>query len=104
MDAETKLVPSFMVGTRGTETAHRFMQDLASRLKNRVQLTTDGHRVYLQAVESAFGCDIDYAMLVKMYGNDDESETRYSPVECIGSQPVPIIGLPRPDKNLHELR
>lgn len=58
-------------------TAYSFMHDLASRLANRVQLTTDGHRVYLNAVESAFGGDIDYAMLVKLYGNDAEAETRY---------------------------
>jgi IS1 family transposase len=95
IDAETKLVPSFAVGTRGAATAHRFMQDLASRLSNRIQLTTDGHRVYLQAVEDAFGSQIDYAMLVKMYGNDAESETRYSPAEWIGSQSVAITGRPK---------
>jgi len=94
IDAETKLVPSFMVGTRGAETAKRFMQDLAARLANRVQLTTDGHRVYLNAVEEAFGSDIDYAMLVKLYGNDAEAETRYSPAECIGCQTVGITGKP----------
>lgn len=96
IDAETKLVASFMVGTRGAQTANRFMQDLASRLANRVQLTTDGHRVYLTAVEDAFGVDIDYAMLVKLYGNDAESETRYSPAECIGCQSVGITGRPDP--------
>jgi IS1 family transposase len=74
IDADTKLVPCFMVGTRGAQTANRFMRDLASRLANRVQLTTDGHRVYLQAVENAFGSEIDYAMLVKIYGNDAEAE------------------------------
>src|ERR1039458_7269256 len=68
IDADTKLVPSFMLGTRSGQTAKRFMDDLASRLANRVQLTTDGHRAYLEAVEDAFGKDIDYAMLVKMYG------------------------------------
>ena len=94
MDAETKLVPTFMVGRRGAETASRFMHDLASRLKNRVQLTTDGHRVYLQAVEDAFGSEIDYAMLIKLYGNDAEAETRYSPAECIGTQIVGITGKP----------
>lgn len=85
IDADTKLVPSFMVGTRGAYTAKVFMDDLASRLANRVQLTTDGHRVYLQAVEGAFGNDIDYAMLIKLYGHDMEPETRYSPAECIGT-------------------
>jgi hypothetical protein len=72
------------------------MHDLAARLANRVQLTTDGHRVYLQAVESAFGSDIDYAMLVRLYGNDRESEARYSPAECIGCRSVAITGNPKP--------
>jgi hypothetical protein len=79
IDPDTKLVASYMVGTRGAQTAKAFMDDLSSRLANRVQLTTDGHRVYLQAVEDAFGKDIDYAMLVKLYGNDRETEARYSP-------------------------
>lgn len=83
IDADTKLVPSFLVRDRGARTAHRFMQDLASRLANRVQLTTDGHRVYLTAVEDAFGADIDYAMLVKIYGQDAANDTKYSPAECI---------------------
>ena len=96
IDADTKLVPSFMVGTRGVQTAKTFMDDLASRLANRVQLTTDGHRVYLNAVEGAFGSEIDYAMLVKLYGNDAESEKRYSPAECIGCQSVGITGRPDP--------
>lgn len=96
IDAETKLVPSFMIGTRGAQTAKAFMDDLASRLANRVQLSTDGHRVYLQAVEDAFGNDIDYAMLVKLYGNDGESEKRYSPAECIGCREIGITGRPNP--------
>lgn len=96
IDADTKLVPSFMVGTRGARTAKRFMDDLASRLANRIQLTTDGHRVYLDAVEGAFGSNVDYAMLVKLYGNDAESETRYSPAECIGCQSVGVTGRPDP--------
>lgn len=96
IDADTKLVPSFMVGTRGARTAKAFMDDLASRLASRVQLTTDGHRVYLNAVEEAFGSEIDYAMLVKLYGNDSESEKRYSPAECIGCQNVGISGHPDP--------
>jgi IS1 family transposase len=96
IDADTKLVPSFMVGTRGSQTAKAFMDDLASRLANRVQLTTDGHRVYLNAVEDAFGSNIDYAMLVKLYGNDAEAETRYSPAECIGSREIGISGRPDP--------
>src|SRR5260370_8296622 len=73
------------------------MHDLAERLAHRVQLTTDGHRVYLDAVESAFGSEIDYAMLVKLYGADrEESEARYSPAECIGCRAIPIIGNPKP--------
>lgn len=82
--ADTKLVPCWLVGGRSAGYANRFIDDLASRLANRVQLTTDGHRVYLDAVERAFGSDVDYAMLVKLYGNDSEKEVRYSPAECIG--------------------
>ena len=96
IDADTKLVPSFTVGTRGAQTAKHFMDDLASRLANRVQLTTDGHRVYLQVVEDAFGANIDYAMLVKIYGNDAANDTKYSPAECIGCQTVGITGRPDP--------
>lgn len=96
IDADTKLVPSFMIGTRGSQTAKAFMDDLASRLANRVQLTTDGHRVYLQAVEDAFGNDIDYAMLVKLYGNDSGPEKQYSPAECIGCREIGITGRPDP--------
>jgi IS1 family transposase len=93
--ADTKLVVTWAIGTRGAGTAYEFMHDLAGRLANRVQLTTDGHRVYLQAVESAFGSEIDYAMLVKLYGNDRESEARYSPAECIGCRSVAITGNPK---------
>lgn len=96
IDADTKLVPSFMVGTRGFQTAKVFMDDLASRLAYGVQLTTDGRRTYLHAVEDAFGNDIDYAMLVKLYGNDAEGDTRYSPAECIGCRKIGIIGRPDP--------
>jgi IS1 family transposase len=71
------------------------LHDLAGRLANRIQLTTDGHRVYVDAVDSAFGSDIDYAMLVKLYGNDRESETRYSPAECIGCRAIPITSEPK---------
>lgn len=93
--ADTKLVPSWRVGTRGAGTAYEFVHDLAGRLANRVQLTTDGHRVYVEAVESAFGSEIDYAMLVKLYGSDGESETRYSPAECIGCRSIVISGSPK---------
>ena len=93
MDAETKLVPSFMVGNRDSATAKIFIDDLASRLANRVQLTTDGYKVYLEAVESAFGCEIDYAMLVKAYESSQE-ETRYSPASCTGCKATRITGDP----------
>ena len=99
LDPDTKLVPSFMVGKRTAEYGNAFMLDLASRLKNRVQLTTDGHKVYLQAVENAFGCEIDYAMLIKIYGGTSaEDERKYSPAECTGFEVVPIAGYPVEDK------
>jgi IS1 family transposase len=99
IDAETKLVPSWAVGRRDAFTGHGFIRDLASRLAHRVQFTTDGHKVYLEAVEGAFGADVDYAMLVKLYGGDAqrESETRYSPAECIGTRTVCITGRPDPE-------
>jgi hypothetical protein len=87
IDADTKLVPSFMVGNRDAQSAIIFIEDLAGRLGNRVQLTTDGLRVYLNAVEGAFGCDVDYVMLVKIYGSDGEVDTRYSPPVCLGARP-----------------
>ena len=93
IDAESKLVPSFMVGNRDSQTAKIFIDDLASRLANRVQLTTDGYKVYLEAVEGAFGCEVDYAMLVKMYESSQE-ETRYSPARCTGCKGTPITGDP----------
>lgn len=95
--ADTKIVPTWMVGGRDAGTAFAFMQDLAGRLNNWGQLTTDRHRAYLSAVEGAFGADIDYAMLVKMHGNDsgNGSDTRYSPAECIGCQRTAISGHPK---------
>jgi IS1 family transposase len=96
MDAESKLVICWRVGARSAWDAQHFMYDVAARLSNRVRLTTDGHRVYLDAVELAFGDDIDYAMLVKLYSSDrKESEARYSPADCIGCQSVAIKGSPR---------
>lgn len=93
--ADTKLVPSFMVGNRSGEAAGMFIEDLAGRLANRVQLTTDGHKAYLEAVEDAFGCEIDYAMLIKIYGTDpEEEERRYSPSKCIGAEKRVINGKP----------
>jgi IS1 family transposase len=95
IDADTKLVPTFLLGNRDARAAKAFMDDLAARLASRIQLTTDGLRVYLEAVEGAFGCEVDYAMLVKLYGASQE-ETRYSPAECIGCQTSVISGTPKP--------
>jgi IS1 family transposase len=96
MDADSKLMVSWLVGGRDAGTAYGFVQDLAKRLANRVQLTTDGHRAYLSAIEENFGSEIDYAMLVKLYGNDRENESRYSPAECIGCREVVVTGSPDP--------
>jgi IS1 family transposase len=96
LDADTKLIISFMLGDRTLSTAYDFMHDLAERLANRVQLTTDGHRVYLEAVESAFNEDIDYSMLHKVYRSNPEGQTRYSPAKCISCTPQTISGNPDP--------
>ena len=96
IDADTKFIASWFVGGRDGECAMWFMDDLAKRLANRVQLTSDGHRAYLEAVEGAFGADIDFAQLVKLYGEAPGvgSERRYSPAECIGARKTPITGNP----------
>ena len=94
IDAETKLIPAWHVGARDGEDAFIFMKILASRLANRVQLTTDGHRAYLEAVEGAFGANIDYAMLQKLYGPEPGGERRYSPPVCIGMDTRIIQGSP----------
>lgn len=97
IDADTKLMPCWHVGTRGIESAHIFIADLASRLANRVQLTTDGHKMYVSAVEAAFAGDIDYAMLVKHYGNSDQTKQdarRYSPAEFTSAEKRRINGDP----------
>ena len=99
LDADTKLVPSWAVGRRDGFTAQAFIRDLAERLSTRVQLTTDGHKVYLEAVEGAFGSEIDYAMLVKMYEGDSgqrDAQARYSPPSCLGTRKVCIAGQPDP--------
>lgn len=96
IDADTKLVPTFHVGTRDGACAWEFMTDLASRLTHRVQLTTDGHNAYLEAVDAAFANQIDYAMLVKIYGTPPEGEKRYSPPECLGARATVITGDPDP--------
>jgi IS1 family transposase len=97
IEADTKLIVSYFVGGRDSECAMWFMDDLRSRLANRVQLTSDGHKAYLEAVEGAFGDDIDYAMLVKIYGTSPESaKGRYSPAECTGAKKERITGAPDP--------
>jgi IS1 family transposase len=97
IDADSKLMPSWFVGGRDSDAAIIFMDDLRSRLANRVQLTSDGHRSYLEAVEGAFGGDVDYAQLVKLYGSTSESgKGRYSPAECIGARKQRIEGNPDP--------
>jgi IS1 family transposase len=98
IDADTKLIPCWMIGQRDAMSAHDFMVDLAGRLAGRVQLTSDGLRFYRQAVKAAFGQDIDYAMLVKIYGaSNDSPESRYSPATCIGCRTGVLSGNPDPD-------
>ena len=94
VDADTKLVPSWMLGPRDLAAATTFVSDLASRLANRVQITTDGHRPYLEAIESAFGVEVDYSILQKIYGAPQENETRYSPARCIGAEIRHVSGNP----------
>ena len=94
IDADTKLGISYLVGKRDAADAHRLMLDLSSRVANRFQLTTDGHHVYLNAVEKTFGSEIDYAMLVKVYGAAPETETRYSPGRIISTQLAVVAGAP----------
>ncbi|MFH0980169.1 MAG: IS1 family transposase [Planctomycetota bacterium] len=97
MDADTKLVPSFMIGRRDAPTAREFMLDLAGRVINRIQLTTDGYKVYLDAVENAFEFEVDFAQLVKLYGEAPEGDVRYSPAVCNGSKKTVITALPDKD-------
>jgi IS1 family transposase len=98
IDAESKLVPSWAVGRRDGFTAQAFIRDLADRRALRVQLTTDGHKAYLEAIEGAFGSEIDYAMLIKMYEGDSgkhtPTERRYSPATCTGTRDQTITGQP----------
>jgi IS1 family transposase len=96
LDAETKLVPCFRVGKRSAENTWYFVRDLQERLRYRVQLTTDGYRAYLTAVEDAFGADIDYAMLVKTYEHDESKRERYSPSDIVQAVPTPLTGFPDP--------
>jgi IS1 family transposase len=94
IDADSKLICSWLVGRRDPGCATEFIQDLAGRLTNRVQLTTDGLKMYLNAVADGFGEDIDYAMIVKVYGNDPAAEKRYSPAICTSCEKQPKIGNP----------
>ena len=94
LDADTKLIASWMVGDRSGDTAKLFVADLAARLANRVQITSDGHKAYLEAVDAAFGIDVDYAQLVKIYGQTSEGQKRYSPPECIGCERHKVTGKP----------
>lgn len=100
LDSDSKLIVSWLVGGRDSEYALAFMDDVKDRLANRVQLTTDGHKAYLNAVEEAFGADIDYAMLVKQYGEPEgravQQERRYSPAVCTGARKTKIEGNPDP--------
>ena len=92
--ADSKLVPTWRIGPRDLGTATDFMQDLAGRLLNRIQLTTDGHRMYLEAVEAAFAHEIDFAQLQKIYGADPEPQKRYSPAKCNGIKKQTVVGSP----------
>jgi len=96
LDSDSKMIVSYFVGDRSSESAIILMDDLRDRLANRVQLTTDGHRAYLEAVEGAFGADVDYAQLVKLYGSEGgkSSEVRYSPAECTGIRKRRVEGNP----------
>jgi IS1 family transposase len=94
IDADTKLVPAWLVGLRNVDCAYEFANDLKDRLANRVQLTTDGHGMYLEAVEHAFGADTDYGMLVKLYGQEPETGKRYSPAKCLSATKHIMQGKP----------
>lgn len=97
IDADTKLIPSWIIGPRDGVTARIFVNDLAGRLADRIQLTSDGLKAYLGAVERAFRGDVDYAQLVKIYGETSEDQKRYSPAECIGCERKAIVGYPDPE-------
>lgn len=101
IDADTKLMVTWLVGDRTSSSGVVFLRDLKSRLTNRVQLTTDGHGAYLEAVDHTFGDNIDYAMLIKLYGNPEgergTAERKYSPSPCIGTRTKDIAGSPDPE-------
>ena len=100
IDAETKLVPAFKVGKRNSATANAFVADIASRLKNRPQVSSDGLKVYIDAIDQAFGMDVDYAMVIKNYGHDTgnhHQERRYSAPEIVFTEKYPVMGRPNMD-------
>lgn len=95
LDSDSKLIISYLVGGKDGDYALEFMDDIAARVTNRIQLTTDGHRAYLEAVEDAFGADVDYAQLVKLYGAAPKTEqVRYRPAECLGAYEKKVTGNP----------
>ena len=98
MDANTKLIPSFIVGKRSGENALHLMRDLQFRVNNRFQLTTDGYQPYVEAVERTFGRAIDFSQLVKVYSGDEKTRERYSPSEIVEAIPIPIMGNPKPER------
>jgi IS1 family transposase len=98
IDAETKLVPAFKVGDRDAKTANAFMKDIASRMKTRVQISTDGLRAYVEAIENSFGSEADYAQIIKTYGHEETTNNRrYSAPEFVSSEKIVIQGNPNPD-------
>ena len=97
LDADTKLVVGYLVGGRGADWAYDFIKDCSERIRGRVQLTTDGHKPYLQAVEENFGADIDYATLQKIYNASEDTMGRYSPAKCIGTDCKVVMGDPDAD-------
>jgi IS1 family transposase len=96
IDADSKLCVSYLIGGRSAGWARDLMEDCASRIRGRVQITTDGHRAYLEPVEGAFGIDVDFATLQKIYGASDEPEKRYSPATCIDCEIKVVTGKPDP--------
>ena len=96
LDADSKLIVSWLVGGRDAQYANEFMRDVASRLASRIQLTTDGHYAYLDAVERAFGADVDFGTLIKLYGPAPDAEKRYSPPTCVGARKERWSGNPDP--------
>lgn len=96
IDADSKLIVSYLVGQRGPRWAKAFMEDVASRIESRIQITTDGHKAYAEAVKGAFGMDCDYAMLIKLYGNDMHDRRYSAGDDCIGTQTAVLVGNPDP--------